>query len=68
MEKIRHLIFSLYDFYLERPELLPDELLSLKERDGADEVVKDHIAGMTDRYAINIYSLNFVPSGWKFGD
>ncbi len=68
MEKVRHLIFSLYDYYLERPELLPSELLSLMDRDGAEEVVKDHIAGMTDRYAINIYTLNFVPSGWKFGD
>ncbi len=68
MEKVRGLIFSLYEYYLDHPELLPYELLQLMGRDGPEEVVKDHIAGMTDRYAINIYTLHFVPSGWKFGD
>jgi dGTPase len=32
---------------------------------GIDEVVKDHIAGMTDRYALSIYSELFIPKGWK---
>ncbi|MBR5981308.1 MAG: deoxyguanosinetriphosphate triphosphohydrolase, partial [Firmicutes bacterium] len=35
------------------------------QRDGGNEAVKDYIAGMTDRYAINIFSETFVPSGWK---
>ena len=64
IEKIRHLIYTLYDYYLERPELLPSDLKHLLEKDGAEEVVKDHIAGMTDRYAQTIYTQTFVPVGW----
>jgi len=32
---------------------------------GSEEVVKDYIAGMTDRYAISMYKALFVPVGWK---
>ena len=65
--RIKNLIFSLYDYFLEHPEELPKEQLDLLETDGIEEVVKDHIAGMTDRYAIKLYSELFVPLGWKIG-
>lgn len=65
LEKIRNLIFSLYDFYMESPMLLPQEQQEMLCDDGIEEVVKDHIANMTDRYAINLYTSYFVPAGWK---
>ncbi|MBO5666781.1 MAG: hypothetical protein J6S45_04980, partial [Firmicutes bacterium] len=30
-----------------------------------EEVVKDQIAGMTDRYAVNMFSEIFIPKGWR---
>jgi dGTPase len=65
LEKIKHLMFALYDYYLEHPDRLPAEQQQMLPRDGAEEVVKDHIANMTDRYAINMYTSIFVPEGWK---
>lgn len=65
LDKIRNLIFSLYDFYLEAPDFLPREQQDMLCEYGIEEVVKDHIANMTDRYAINIYTHYFVPAGWK---
>ena len=65
--RIKNLIFELYDYFMENPRLLPKEQLDLLETDGLEEVVKDHIAGMTDRYAIKLYSELFVPLGWKLG-
>ncbi|HHX92857.1 MAG TPA: deoxyguanosinetriphosphate triphosphohydrolase [Clostridiales bacterium] len=65
LDKIRHLVFSLYDYYLENPDLLPCDLPELLENDSAEELVKDHIASMTDRYAINVYTAKFLPTGWK---
>ncbi|NCB41762.1 MAG: deoxyguanosinetriphosphate triphosphohydrolase [Clostridia bacterium] len=65
LEKIRNLVFSLYDFFMSSPALLPEEQQSMIEEYGIEEVVKDHIANMTDRYAINIYTQYFVPAGWK---
>ena len=65
LDKIRGLIHSLYSYFLEHSEELPSEYRSILERDGGNEAVKDYIAGMTDRYAINMYNEKFVPSGWK---
>ena len=65
LEKIRGLIHSLYGYFLEHTEELPAEYQSILQQDGAHEAVKDYIAGMTDRYAINLYTEKFVPSGWK---
>ena len=50
---------------MEHPEELPSDLRDLIEIDGIEEVVKDQIAGMTDRYAIKLYTELFVPVGWK---
>ncbi len=65
LDKIRNMIFSLYNYYENNPKELPAEIRTLIEEYGIEEIVKDHIAGMTDRYAINIFSTLFIPEGWK---
>lgn len=65
LDKVRNMIFSLYDYYVRNPEELPEETRSMIEEFGINEVVKDHIAGMTDRYALNIYRDLFIPKGWR---
>ena len=37
----------------------------IAERDGKNEAVKDYVAGMTDRFALAVYTDLFVPKGWK---
>lgn len=63
--KIKHLIFSLYDYYEDIPEHLPKEKQEMIEEFGLREVIKDHIAGMSDRYALNTYKETFLPQQWK---
>jgi len=65
LDKIRNMIFSLYDYYMDHPEELPPESIEMMEVFGLEEVIKDHIAGMTDRYAVNLFKEIFVPKGWK---
>ncbi len=65
LDKIRNMIFFLYDYFLENPDKLPNERLEMIDEFGRAEVVKDHIAGMTDRYAVNMFNEIFVPKGWK---
>lgn len=65
LDKIRNMFFFLYDYFLDNPAKLPKERQSMIETFGLDEVVKDHIAGMTDRYAVNMFNEIFVPKGWK---
>ncbi len=65
LEKIRGLIYMLYEYFLRCPEQMPREYRQILLNDGAEEAVKDYISGMTDRYAINMFNQKFVPSGWK---
>ncbi|MCG8484583.1 MAG: deoxyguanosinetriphosphate triphosphohydrolase [Clostridia bacterium] len=65
MDKIDHIIKELYRFYLQNPDKLPDEYYQMIEKWGIEEIVKDQIAGMTDRYAINVFSEIFIPKRWK---
>ena len=65
LEKIHNMIFTLYDYYEERPQELPEESREMIDAFGLQEVIKDYIAGMTDRYAVNLFKEIFVPKGWK---
>ncbi|MDR0853522.1 MAG: deoxyguanosinetriphosphate triphosphohydrolase [Clostridiales Family XIII bacterium] len=62
--KIKNVIFGLYDYYETHLFELPSEYLEMVDDFGPEAVIKDHIAGMTDRYAIDLYSKLFVPTGF----
>lgn len=65
IQKIETIMNSLFDYYMENPEELPEDLLQLRDSAGEEELVKDYIAGMTDRYAIHVYEELFIAKGWK---
>jgi dGTPase len=60
LEKAKRIISTLFEHVVAHPEeFLP--------RDGDEPVERlaiDFIAGMTDRYAINLYERLFVPRSW----
>ena len=61
-EKAVKLLRDLFGYFLEHPEQLPPEY----HRAPGDlpTRVADHIAGMTDRYALRTYERLFLPRGW----
>ena len=65
LNKVEVVISSLYDYFLKNPDKLPDDMDRIVKEDGVAEAVKDHIAGMTDRYALSVYTDLFVPRSWK---
>lgn len=65
LQKVQNIIESLYRYFQDDPTALPKELQSMIPRFGLEEMVKDYIAGMTDRYAMNLYTDLFVPRAWK---
>jgi dGTPase len=44
----------------------PDQFLDREvlEREGLDAAARDFLAGMTDRYAVNLYEQLFIPKPW----
>jgi dGTPase len=53
--EIEKAIPALYDYYMQNPDMLPDEYRPLIDEFGLAEVVKDHVASMTDRFARDTY-------------
>lgn len=65
--KAEYIIEELYKYYLKKPEELPYEHRKIyKGRDfSKEDMVCDYIAGMTDRYAVNLFTNVFIPKPWK---
>lgn len=55
INKVKEIVEFLYAYYLDNCEMLPQELLAMRDEFSIEELVKDHVAGMTDRYALNTY-------------
>ena len=65
LAKVGVVIKALYDYFLEHEEKLPVDLQEVAKTEGINEAVKDFVAGMTDRYALSLYTDLFVPKAWK---
>lgn len=62
--KAERMIRELFLYLLNKPELLPLDFREVFESDGAEQVVLDYVAGMTDRYAVKKFQEVFVPVSW----
>lgn len=66
LRKARKILTDLYEYLLRSPEqFLPAEMLL---RDPIERVAADFLAGMTDSYAIQLYTQLFVPREWMSAD
>ncbi|MBQ4051549.1 MAG: deoxyguanosinetriphosphate triphosphohydrolase, partial [Oscillospiraceae bacterium] len=52
-------------YFLKDPAGLPDFYRSLLEVYPPERVICDYIAGMTDRYAVNLYQQLSLPKFWS---
>lgn len=63
-KKVPHVIESLFSYYVRHPDRLPGSMQRIAAEDGKEQAACDYIAGMTDRYAVELYSELFVPKAW----
>lgn len=63
--KAKTLIEKLYNYFYNNPDLLPSEFKIIMERFGKERATCDYVAGMTDGYAIKLFSDLFIPKGWS---
>ncbi|MGN1313533.1 MAG: deoxyguanosinetriphosphate triphosphohydrolase [Lachnospiraceae bacterium] len=63
--KAEALMETLYEYYLTRPELLPQEFQRMMdEGENKARVVCDYVGAMTDRFAIAKYEEIYIPKCW----
>lgn len=58
-------IKALFELFLEKPNLIPESIRQISCSEDNMIVVRDYIAGMTDRYAVTLYNDYFVPKAWN---
>lgn len=64
-KKAAYVIEILFRYFEQKPEKLPEECIYNATKWGIQKVICDFIAGMTDRYAINLFEQIYVPKAWK---
>lgn len=62
--KAKKLLESLFEYFCERPELMPEIYYRNVSEEGVSRCVCDYISSMTDRFAIDLYNDLFVPRVW----
>ncbi len=58
-KKAKRIIEGLYEAYLKKPELIPNNESDIHAS------IRDYIAGMSDRYAVSKYSEIYIPKFWN---
>ena len=59
-EKAQKILTALFEYVVAHPE----EFLDTTSEEPVERLAIDFIAGMTDRYALNLYSTLFLPKPW----
>ena len=54
----------LYEYFLSKPDEMPQDYKNIMEKEGVERAACDYIAGMTDRYAVDIFESLFIPRSW----
>ncbi len=66
-EKTKFIIEKIFEYYTKNFELLPDFYLQIYNEGEIkkDVIIKDYIAGMTDRYAMKVFEDLYIPKPWR---
>lgn len=63
-DKAGHIVEYLFEHFFKHQDELPALYQQLAVRDGAETAVGDFISGMSDEYAIELFSDLCIPRGW----
>ncbi len=63
--KVLGIVEGLFKYYLKNPEKMSPEYLKIAQDEGKIRAIADYIAGMTDHYAITVYSDIYIPKAWS---
>lgn len=63
--KVDGIVSGIYDYLIKNPDKLDDEYKMIREREGVERAAVDYISGMTDHFAVAMYSDIYIPKEWK---
>jgi dGTPase len=63
--KAKKIITTLYDYYLNHLDILEVHYDGYNKESPVEQIIKDYIAGMSDRYIVQRYKEIFIPKFWR---
>ncbi len=63
--KFYAVVEALFERLMKNPEIIPENVRRASGTDDTLLIVRDYIAGMTDRYAVSLFEELFVPKSWN---
>lgn len=66
-DKTTFIVEKIFEYYTKNFEALPEFYLQIYHNNSfsKSEIIKDYIAGMTDRYAMKIFEDLYIPKPWR---
>ncbi len=62
--KAQRMIEMIFQYYQEHPDEMPEDFQYIRKEEGTNRAICDYISGMTDNYAVQVYSKLFIPESW----
>ena len=66
-DRAERMLTAMYEYFLMHTDRLPKQYLKLGESAPKEQIVCDYLSGMTDRYAINVFEILFIPETFSLG-
>lgn len=63
-ERAGYMLSCMYDYFSKNPDKLPEMYKNLLKSNDLSTVICDYLSGMTDRYAIKVFSQIFIPQSF----
>ena len=63
--KVLGLLEPIWSYYVQHLEELPEEYHAIAGAEGAERAATDYVSGMTDSYAVTVFSRLFIPASWS---
>ena len=63
--KVDGFICAIFEHLLKNPNEIPTEYHTIIEQEGVARAAADYIAGMTDHYALSVFSNIYIPKAWN---
>ena len=63
-KKAKKIIITLYNYYLKHLDILKEHYDCYEEGVPVEQIIKDYIAGMSDRYIVQKYKEIYIPKFW----
>ena len=63
--KAKDMLAFLFEYFVKHPDKMPELYVRNMGEESVERCVCDYISGMTDRYAIDLYSELFIPRVWR---